>query len=61
MQSSSNMSSFAKGMGIGIAAGAVMLCAGKMLMKDTRHLSKGSSKAMKAIGDFVDGVQTMIR
>ncbi len=61
MQSSSNFSSFAKGMGVGIAAGAAMLFAGKMLMKDTHHLSKGSSKAMKAVGDFVDGIQTMIK
>ena len=61
MHSTSNASSFAKGIGLGIAAGAAMLCAGKMLMKDKHHLSKGSTKAMKAIGDFVDGIQTMIK
>ena len=53
---------FAKGAMLGIAAGAVMTTVGKMMMSNKKHhLQKGSSKAVKAVGDFVDGIQTMIR
>ncbi len=53
---------FAKGAMLGIAAGAVLTTASRMMMKNKKHhLQKGSSKAVKAVGDFVDGIQTMIR
>ncbi len=53
---------FAKGAMVGIAAGAVMTTVGKMMMKDKKHhVQKGSTKAVKAVSDFVDGIQTMIR
>lgn len=53
---------FAKGAMIGMAAGAALTMVGRMMMKNNdHHLQKGSSKAMKAVGDFVDGVQTMMR
>ena len=53
---------FAKGAMIGIAAGAVMSAVGRMMMNNkNHHLQKGSTKAVKAVGDFVKGIQTMIR
>ena len=56
--------SFLKGMGAGVIAGAAMLTAGKMMMnsKSTKHaLTKGTSKAFRAVGDFVEGVQTLMK
>lgn len=53
---------FAKGAVTGIAAGAAAWVVGKMIRNTNgHHIQKGSSKAMKAVGDFVDGIQTMIR
>ena len=53
---------FAKGAMVGIAAGAVMTTVGKMMMNGKKHhIQKGSTKAVKAVSDFVDGIQTMIR
>ena len=56
--------SFLKGMGAGVIAGAAMLTAGKMIMsnKTTKHAhTKGTSKAFRAVGDFVEGVQTLMK
>ncbi len=54
--------SFAKGVGAGMAAGAVLATVGRLVLhKDDRNLSRGTGKAMRAVGDFVDGVQTMFR
>jgi len=56
--------SFLKGMGAGVIVGAAMLTAGKMMMnnKNTKHaLTKGTSKAFRAVGDFVEGVQTLMK
>ena len=56
--------SFLKGMCAGVIAGAAMLTAGKMMMnsKSTKHaLTKGTSKAFRAVGDFVEGVQTLMK
>lgn len=55
------MSSFAKGTLTGMVAGAALVTAAKMMMKDNKNLSKGSGKAIKAVGEFVDGVQTMFK
>ena len=53
---------FAKGAMMGIAAGAVMTVVGRPMMKNKKHhVQKGSAKAVKAVSDFVDGIQTMIR
>ena len=52
---------FVKGMGIGLAVGAVAATAGRMAVKNHSSLSKTTSKAFKAVGDFVDGVQTLIK
>ncbi len=53
---------FAKGAMTGMAIGAVAVTAGRMLMKKNDHkLQKGSTKAVKAVGDFVSGIQTMMK
>ncbi len=52
---------FVKGMGIGIAVGAAAGIAGKMVIKNNRSVAKSTSKAFKAVGDFVDGVQSIIK
>lgn len=53
---------FAKGAALGVAAGAVMTTVGRAMMKSKKHhVQKGSTKAVKAVSDFVDGIQTMIR
>ena len=59
-----NTNSFLKGMGAGVVAGAAAFTAGKMIMsnKCTKHaLTKGTSKAFLAVGDFVEGVQTLMK
>ena len=59
-----NTNSFLKGMGAGVIAGAAMITAGKMMLnnKNTkRAVSKGTSKAFRAMGDFVEGVQTLMK
>jgi hypothetical protein len=59
MQSSST--SFLKGMGTGMVAGAAAVVVGKVLVKDKHNISKGSAKLIKAMGQIVDGVQTMFK
>lgn len=51
--------SFIKGLGTGMVAGAAALVVGKVLMQDHHNVTKGSTKLVKAVGEFVDGVQTM--
>ena len=54
-----NTMSFIKGLGAGMVAGATALAVGKVMLQDNKNISKGSTKLVKAVGDFVDGVQTM--
>ena len=56
-----NTSTFFKGLGTGMVAGAAVVTVGKIVMKDHKNIAKGSSKLVKAVGEFVDGVQTMFR
>jgi hypothetical protein len=51
--------SFIKGLGAGMVAGAAAMVVGKVMLEDHKNISKGSSKMIKAVGEFVDGVQTM--
>lgn len=57
MQNSSM--SFLKGMGAGMIAGAAAITVGKVMLKDRKNISKGSTKVIKAVGEFVDGVHTI--
>ena len=56
-----NTSSFIKGVGTGMIAGAAAVVVGKMMMKDNKNTAKGGAKVIKAASDLVDGVQTMFR
>ncbi len=56
-----SISGFVKGTLAGMIAGAAVVTVGKMMITDNRNISKGSGKAMKAVGDFIDGVQTMFK
>ena len=60
MQKNSAMS-FVKGMGAGMIAGATAVVVGKMVMQDKHNVSKGSTKVIRAVGEIVDGVQTMFK
>lgn len=51
--------SFIKGLGAGMVAGAAAVVVGKIVLGDHKNISKGSTKLVKAVGEFVDGVQTM--
>lgn len=55
------VSTFAKGLAAGMAAGAIATVVGKTMMNNRRNISKGSAKAARAVGDFINGVQTIIR
>lgn len=59
--SNNNSMSFIKGVGAGMIAGAAAVVVGKVMMKDHKNLTKGSTKLVKAVGEFVDGVQTMFQ
>ncbi len=56
-----NSMSFIKGLGAGMIAGAAAFAVGKVVMKDHKNISKGSAKLVKAVGEMVDGVQTIFR
>ncbi len=56
-----SVSSFAKGALAGMMAGAAAITVGKVMMNNRKSLSKGSTKAIKAVGEFVDGIQTIFR
>ena len=55
-----NSMSFIKGMGAGMVAGAAAVVVGKIMLNDHKNITKGSTKLVKAVGEFVDGVQTML-
>lgn len=56
-----NSMTFIKGLGAGMVAGAAAIAVGKMVMKDQKNISKGSAKLVKAVGEMVDGVQTIFK
>ena len=56
-----NAMTYVKGVGAGMLAGAAAVVASKMIMQDKHNVSKGSAKVVKAVGEIVDGVQTIFR
>lgn len=56
-----SMSSFVKGLGAGAVAGAAATVVCKMALQDKHNVTKGSTKLIKAMGDIVDGIQTMFK
>lgn len=59
--SKGNGMSFIKGVGAGMIAGATAVVVGKMVLQDKHNISKGSAKVVKAVGEIVDGVQTIFK
>ena len=53
--------SFIKGVGTGIAAGAVIATVSRSMMKNRKSLAKKTGKAMRAVGDFVESMQYMLK
>lgn len=51
--------SFLKGVGTGMVAGAAAIVVGKVMLQNNKNISKGSTKLVKAVGEFVDGVHTL--
>ena len=56
-----SVGSFAKGIAAGMAAGAIAATVGKAIVSNRKNVSTGSATAMKAVGDFISGVQTMVK
>ncbi|HHW45299.1 MAG TPA: hypothetical protein GXX17_00110 [Clostridiales bacterium] len=56
-----NTMSFIKGVGTGIAAGAVIATVSRSMMKNRKSLAKKTGKAMRAVGDFVESMQYMLK
>ena len=55
-------SSLLKGIGVGMIAGAAVTVTAKTLFAEEKHnITKGSAKLVKAVGEMVDGIQTMFR
>ena len=51
-----------KGVGIGMLAGdAVTMVGGQMMKADKKQMKKNAGKAMRAMGEVIDGVQYMFR
>ena len=61
MNKQGSMMSFVKGVGTGMIVGAAAVTVAKLMMKDNHNISKGSSKIVHAVGDIVDGVQTIFK
>ena len=58
---SKGISTFAKGLAAGMAAGAIATVVGKTVMDNRHSVSKGSAKVMRAVSDFINGIQTIIK
>lgn len=54
-------SNFLKGTLTGMVAGAAVVTVGKIAMDKSHKVSKGSAKAIKAMGDLWDGVHTIFK
>jgi hypothetical protein len=52
---------FLEGMLLGVAAGVGITVAGKMMIDNNKKLTKGKKSLEKAVSEFVDGIQTMIK
>ena len=48
-------------MGAGMVAGAAALAVGKFMLQDKHDVAKGSTKMVKAVSEFMDGVHTIFK
>ena len=56
-----NTMGIVKGVGSGLAAGAVVGFVGSQMMKNEKQMKKKAGKAMHAVGDLLDNVQYMFK
>ena len=52
---------FVKGMGAGMAAGAVMTIVGTTMLKNKKSITKTTGKAAKVVGDIMDDIQMFLK
>ena len=60
-QMAKNTMGIVKGVGAGLAAGAVVGFIGSQMMKNDKQMKKKAGKAMHAVGDLLDNVQYMFK
>lgn len=53
--------SFLEGMAIGVVAGVGIAVAGKIMMNNEKKMKKGKTQLERAVNEFIDGVQTMVK
>ena len=51
-----SISSLAKGISVGLTAGAIAFAVANASSKEKRDLKKNAGRALRAIGDIVEGV-----
>ncbi|MBR1384807.1 MAG: hypothetical protein IJ555_13535 [Ruminococcus sp.] len=51
-----SISSLAKGISVGLTAGAIAFAVANATSKEKRDLKKNAGRALRAIGDIVEGV-----
>ena len=51
-----SISSLAKGISVGLTAGAIAFAVANATSKEKRNLKKNAGRALRAIGDIVEGV-----
>lgn len=54
-------SSLIKGIGIGMISGAAVTVTVQTLTGNKHNITKGSAKLISALGEMVDGIQTMFK
>ncbi|HIS49059.1 MAG TPA: hypothetical protein IAA80_00955 [Candidatus Gallacutalibacter pullistercoris] len=57
-----NTMNVVKGVGLGMLAGAAVTMVGSQMMKaDKKQMKKNAGKAVRAMGDVIEGVQYMFK
>ena len=56
-----SMKGYAKGIATGIAVGTVVGCIGGRMMHNKKAVKKNAGKALRAVGDFLENVQYMMK
>ncbi|MBR4555011.1 MAG: hypothetical protein IKO27_05400 [Ruminococcus sp.] len=56
-----NVSSLVKGISVGLTAGAVAFAVANATSREKRDLKKNAGRALRALGDIVEGVGDILR